>query len=90
MKQLEKKFPEVALNGLSDQKLRWQAWVIQTEIQQQVCSEVGITFVAPPSKTLSNDKYLHPKYFAQDTTHTNAKYGALVIQQILSHLSVEE
>jgi hypothetical protein len=62
--------------------LRLKCWKIQFDCLARLCRELDIVLVAPPAKALTDEGYLHPQSYANDVTHANRRYGALVLHQI--------
>lgn len=73
--------------GPSRPDLRLKCWKVQLQSLLRVCSELGIKPVLPPRKALTADGFLAPRYYADDVTHGNRRYGELVLTQILEAAS---
>lgn len=74
--------------GVSPAALRLKFWRIQADVLGDLTQQWGITLLPPPPDALTSEGYLAPPFYADDATHGNAAYGALVVEQI-SNLSAQ-
>ncbi|MEX0409754.1 hypothetical protein ABGN05_29390 [Aquibium sp. LZ166] len=79
---------EVDLRAFADPALRLAVWRIETEVVDAHLEALGIRTLPAPPEARDEDGYLHPDFYAEDATHANAAYGALVIMQIISALDL--
>lgn len=68
--------------GISPAPLRLRLWHLQARVMARLCAEFGAPLVGVPEGAQCPDGFLKPEYCAEDATHANAGYGALVIKQI--------
>lgn len=73
--------------GVSPAPLRLKLWELQRRALEDFCSELNITFLANPPGTRDVIGYLDRSYYANDATHANAGYGALVLDQLTNVLT---
>jgi hypothetical protein len=80
----ESRFASEGLQDLGPTRpeLRLKCWRIQLRSLATLCSEMGIQLVKPPAKALSPGGYLAPRFYANDVTHANRRYGESVLRQI--------
>jgi len=85
VRHFETRFAEEGLSelGPSSPSLRLKSWKIQFDCLARLCEELDIQLVAPPTKGLTPEGFLAPRYYAKDVTHGNRRYGELVLRQIL-------
>lgn len=62
--------------------VRLRLWEIEMDALRRVCAEWGAEFLPVPAESRTNDGFLKPEYYGPDGTHTNAAYGALVLEQL--------
>ena len=79
----------IADRGVSSPELRLKFWLLQTKILKQLCSDLGIEVLMPPSETVDDKGYLLPTYYAADATHANHIYGELVLREVESRFGIE-
>lgn len=84
LKHHESKFAQdnIADLGVSAPELRMAFWRLQAQLLEELCAELNIEVLPPPSAALDSDGFLAPEFYASDATHANASYGELVLQQI--------
>lgn len=70
--------------GVAPARLRMNLYRLQTDILREYAEELGVVFISPPAEALDGEGFLAPDYRADDPTHGNARYGALVLAQIES------
>ena len=80
---LPRVFQENLHLGISPPAIRRKLHELHSDIARQAYAAMNIGFLGVPSACMDADGYLLPPYWSKDPTHGNAKYGALVIQQIL-------
>jgi len=76
----------IAEAGFSPPPRRLSLWQLEQEVIAEYCTSIGVTLLPPPDGTQTTEGYLHPDFYAADTTHANAAYGAKVLEQIQNHL----
>lgn len=86
MKRFETKFIEMGLaeRGLSPKPLRRKLWNIQNEALRKILSEGEVDLLMPPAQTVTETGFLKPEFYANDATHANPAYGALLIEQAVA------
>lgn len=75
-------YPDEALERIAPRSLRLKAWLLQSDMYERKCEELGIGYVHAPAPSLDTDGYLKPEYHGSDGTHANAAYGRLVLDQL--------
>lgn len=82
---LETRFRDeaIAAYGPTRPSLRMKAWQVQDDVLRELCDELGVELLPPPSPTLDSDGFLTPRYYGRDATHGNRRYGERVLRQIL-------
>jgi hypothetical protein len=50
-------------------------------VLEDICQEIGVEVLGPPSGALDEDGFLLPEFYASDATHANPSYGELVVTQ---------
>lgn len=78
-----KSFEKFLHLGIAPPHLRMKLYRLHTDIIRDHCSSIGVEFMEIPPETTDENGFLLPRYCANDPTHANAAYGALVLQQIL-------
>jgi hypothetical protein len=68
--------------GVSPPQLRLKFWRLQTRVLAHLCAEFGIKVMMPPKRTLDDEGFLRPEYYAQDATHGNWRYGERVLRDV--------
>ena len=61
--------------------VRLKLWRLEARLLEQWSSLEGMRFVPAPEEAFDEAGFLRPHYY-EDATHANARYGALVIDQI--------
>lgn len=69
---------------LSPENFRLKVWKVQTMALQKLAREWGIELMLPPEEALDQNGFLARPYYADDATHANGEYGALLIKKMLS------
>jgi hypothetical protein len=80
---LPRVFQENLHLGISPPAIRRKLHELHSDIARQAYAAMNIGFLDVPAACMDADGYLLAPYWSKDPTHGNAKYGALVIQQIL-------
>lgn len=68
--------------GVSPPELRLKFWKLQARLLEQICNELEIETMLPPSVTVDRDGFLRAEYYAADATHANYQYGEKLIREI--------
>lgn len=83
-----------AAHGLDPQALtltpatvRLKLWQVEQNVLRGVAERFGHPFVPAPGACTDTDGCLHPDYWAEDVTHANAAYGALMRDAIAIHVA---
>lgn len=66
--------------GISPAPLRLKLWVLQVDVLRELGAEMGIGVLPPPEGSQTAEGFLKPEYYANDATHGNTAYGALVLE----------
>ena len=74
--------------GIAPAGLRKNLYELQTEIFSDNCKKLGIPIIDPPQQALCEHGFLKEEYRNNDPTHANAKYGALVWEQMKAEVNV--
>lgn len=77
--------PTSELEASSDE-LRIAMWRLIQSITSEVASEFGVNFVKVPDEAISPSGLLKSEYWTDDLTHANEKYGALMLEKVLTTL----
>jgi len=72
--------------GVSPAKLRMKFWKIQMQALANLTDEMGLALLPPPPAAVTAAGFLDRPYYADDATHGNSAYGALIIDQIIEFL----
>lgn len=80
----EKYGKSVERAGIERPDSRLKMWSLESRVTADWAQARGIIFVPAPEKCFNSDGFLARKYYANDATHANAAYGALVVEQIRS------
>jgi hypothetical protein len=70
--------------GVAPAHLRYKLWRVHSHVVRAVCSEAGIVFVPAPREAQDTQSMMLEPAWADDPTHGNAWYGALVLEQVLA------
>jgi hypothetical protein len=62
--------------------IRAKLWRLQRRVAMDCCQKIGMMYVPAPVKAKTANDFLRPEFYAADATHANARYGALVLDQI--------
>lgn len=84
-KYFEKRFGQLGMGeyGPARPELRLKMWRLQLSALEQLCSELEIGLLLPPSHIFDDQGFLDPYYYAKDATHANRRYGREVLKQII-------
>jgi hypothetical protein len=84
LKHHESKFAQDNITnlGVSAPELRMAFWRLQAQLLEELCAELAIAILPPPSAALDSNGFLAEEFYANDATHANPCYGELVLQQI--------
>lgn len=63
--------------------LRYKLWRLNSEIVRELVERLGGTFIESPTSAKDEDGLLRPE-LVHNSTHANAAYGALVLEQMRS------
>lgn len=72
----------LADSGVSPASTRLRLWTLQNRVLKDFCDEIGVKFLWNPDGVRDEHGYLRREFYANDATHANASYGALVLRQI--------
>ena len=76
--------------GIAPAGLRKNLYELQTEIFSDSCKNLDIPLIVPPQQALCEDGFLKEEYRNNDPTHANARYGALVWEQMKAEVNVRQ
>ena len=79
---------KIILSGPPHPVLRYKLWLLWTIVARDVADAAGVHVIMPPPAACNGQGFLLDHYSA-DFVHANARYGALVWQQI-KHVLLEE
>jgi len=68
--------------GVERAESRLKLWTLEAVLTARWAELHDMQFVPAPAKSFNEKGFLASKYYAEDATHANAHYGALVIRQI--------
>lgn len=69
-------------HGVTPATIRLKLWTLQTSVLRALCSEWGVELLLPPPGTQSAQGYLAEAFSADDATHANPAYAALMLAQL--------
>ncbi|PPD50475.1 MAG: hypothetical protein CTY16_01600 [Methylobacter sp.] len=72
----------IAQQGVSPAAFRYKLWRLHSKIVSDHCQKRGIFFIEAPKEAQDAQGYLQEQYWNLDSTHGNALYGDLVLNQI--------
>ena len=73
---------ELSRSRVTPPSVRLKMWTLQCEIMREMCEQAGIPFLPCPAAALDDSGYLVESAWAEDPTHGNSSYGALVLRQL--------
>jgi hypothetical protein len=76
--------------GPTRPQLRLKCWKVQLECLRNLCKELDVQLVLPPGKSVTDEGFLKPHFYAKDVTHGNRRYGEMVLKQILKITSTTD
>jgi len=76
--------------NLNRSDIRLSLWQLEMEALKKFLCNMGVKLLKPPNQSLSEHGYLKEEYYANDTTHANAQYGLLVLNQLADMLKDNE
>ena len=59
--------------------LRLRLWEMQNNCLRSALDPLGVEFLPPPAQGVTTEGYLAKAFFADNATHANAQYGALLL-----------
>lgn len=71
-------------NGVTPASIRLKLWTLQVRVLQTLCAEWGVGLVPVPPGTQTPAGFLAPAFSADDATHANPAYAALMMAQLKS------
>jgi len=74
--------------GVERPESRLKLWSMESLMSARWAESKGIQFVPAPPKCFNADGFLSRKYYFEDATHANGRYGALVVEQICKILEM--
>jgi hypothetical protein len=77
-----KSFAPLLHLGIAPPHLRLKLYRLHTDIIRDHCQTIGVKFVEVPPNTTDERGFLLPHLCANDPTHANAAYGAIVLNQV--------
>lgn len=80
----------VAEVGINPPALRRAFWDLECARLRSWSKRNQIVYMPAPSGAFDAARYLKECYYAEDATHANAAYGALVIEQILERIADQQ
>lgn len=81
------RFASILERGFAPPELRRKLYGIEIDILREFCRTSGIDLIEAPDAATDAEGYLREDCHAGDPTHGNARYGALVLDQMQKHLS---
>lgn len=66
----------------SEPQFRLKCWQLQRECLEELCGDISIQVLPPPTDTVGDDGFLKPFYYGKDVTHANRRYGDRVLREI--------
>jgi hypothetical protein len=74
------------LDALSTPAQRYKFWRLQSEMYNDTCRTIGIDYMPVPATAVSDDGFLKPEHFGEDSTHANPAYGRLILDALEARL----
>lgn len=68
--------------GIERAESRLKLWSLEARLSAKWAEARSIEFVPAPLKCFNADGFLARKYYSDDATHANLRYGELVVEQI--------
>ena len=67
--------------GIPSTSFRYKIWWMWTHVTQQICTNLGVHFVAGPAETRDASGFLDRRYYA-DGVHGTDEYGMLMAHEV--------
>jgi hypothetical protein len=61
--------------------LRLKAWFLLQQMMRETAERLAVEFWPVSASAMTEEGYLRPEYWAEDATHANAAYGALMLDE---------
>jgi hypothetical protein len=68
--------------GIERAESRLKLWLLEERLMADWARSRGMQFLPPPPAAFDDSGFLREDCYSEDVTHANARYGALVIDQI--------
>ncbi len=68
--------------GMGPNAMRMRLYSIQTSLFRNVAAALDAAFISPVPAALDPDGFLAPECYNHDPTHSNAHYGAMMLNEI--------
>ncbi len=81
-------FKDKLENGIAPASIRKKLFDLHSRIISEHCEKNDIIYLPPPPESVDGSGCLLKKYWANDPSHANAAYGALLQAQIAKALSL--
>lgn len=81
---------DVATHGINRPELRRKLWLLECQRLELWAQGLEIGYLPPPIEAFDQDGFLAKQFYADDATHANAEYGALVLSLIASTIESRE
>lgn len=75
---------EITVHGIGPWPFRLKIWQLYCRMLQDHAAEHALGYVATPTTALDGPGLLKPGFWAADPTHTNADYGAHLLDWLIS------
>ena len=72
----------VEAHGVAPAAFRWKMWRMQSDLYEQACRDLGITFLPNPPDVLDASGFLARDGWLPDPTHANSWFGERVLRQL--------
>ena len=76
--------------GIAPIGLRKKMWKLHSELVEQYCVQLGVTFVPVPTETLDEHGCLIEAAWFNDPSHANSFYGKLVLEDLFENYLQED
>lgn len=61
--------------------LRLKLWLLLQQMTRETAERLAVEFWPVSASAMTEERYLRPEYWAEDATHANAAYGALMLDE---------
>jgi len=61
--------------------LRLKLWFLLQQMMRETAERLAVEFWAVSASAMTEEGYLPPEYWAEDATHANAAYGAIMLDE---------